>query len=93
MPIYTLRCTVCGHEEEVLCKPEERHVHDVHGGALIAGEGVVFFCPIENAPLFWKGPELSTLDFNGNAAGRFQMKAVTSQGKIAGHFGKSARNK
>lgn len=56
--------------------------------------GVCVPCADDGAAMFWKGVETTQLDFNGNKAGRFQMKAITSAGeKIAGHFGKSARNK
>lgn len=81
MPIYTFVCPHCDHEEEALLKHAERDWH-------------VSWCPVDGATLVWKGVESPTLDFNGNAAGRFQMKAITGQGqKVAGHFGKSARRK
>lgn len=64
----------------------------VLAAATVAGEEKR--CPVDNTGLVWKGVEAPTLDFNGNKAGRFQMKAITSTGtKVAGHFGKSARNK
>lgn len=85
MPLYTFKCLVsgCAHEEELLCKFEERSV----------AQGM---CPTHETLLVWKGGvELpQTADLTGNRSGRFQMKAITSKGqKVAGHFGKSARMK
>jgi hypothetical protein len=81
MPLYTYVCPVCDYEEEALCKYEQRNAY----------EGK---CPADGQALTWRGVEQLTLDFTGNASGRFQMRAVTSSGeKVAGHFGKQAKNK
>jgi hypothetical protein len=81
MPLFTMVCPECEHEEEILCKADERSTTSQ-------------LCPHDGTPMDWKGVELPRpVDLNGNKSGRFQMKAITQAGKVAGHFGKTARNK
>ncbi len=84
MPLYTYECPVegCTHTEDHLAKIDDR---DVPPGC----------CP-QHPDTFLLRQSITTpvLDFTGNVAGRFQMRAVTTSGeKVAGHFGRTARKR
>ena len=97
MPLYTLQCPTCGHEEEVLCKHDERTEGvDEDTGETFAsclGQAAVYLCPDDCGRMVWKGMELpQPVDVKGIRGGRFQICVVLENGqRVAGHFGKDAR--
>lgn len=86
MPLYTFACPQCRETADLLMKHSEFVAVKEREGESDTR------CETCGLTLFWNGPESPILDFNGNAAGRFQMKAITENNqKIAGHFGREAK--
>jgi hypothetical protein len=89
MPIYTYRCRQCGIILDQVVKFEDRDKLMFHEGSNDWEKTDPAYREVCGGSLErQEGLELPTIGKEG-----FQMKAVTNQGHVPGHFGKSARKK